>query len=219
VLLYHVINGEVMSTELTDGLVAPTFLGGNVAYQNTVTASLVDSTVGFYDSMGGKALVSTADIEASNGVIHIVDAVLIPGGTVNEVTANVPTLSALDGALRANGLNDTLALSANYTLFAPSNDAVTAFVADNGVIDADLLTYHVLADRFLSINIPEGETTLPTLNADAQVTVINNGSGVFVRDVRGRVGQVTTANLNTMNGVVHIIDIVLDDVATTTTTV
>jgi len=210
VLLYHVINGAIVSGDLTDGLVAPTVLGG----QNTVTANLVGG-VGFYDSMGGKSLVITADIVASNGIIHIVDAVLIPGGTVSNVTGNVDTLSSLDGALVANNLKATLAGPGNFTLFAPSNDAVAAF---NGVIDSDLLVYHVLADRFLSADIPEGETVLPTLNTAADVTVINNGSGVFVRDVTGRVGQVTTANLNTMNGVVHIIDIVLDDTATTTTT-
>jgi len=210
VLLYHVINGAIVSGDLTDGLVAPTVLGG----QNSVTANLVGG-VGFYDSMGGKSLVITADIVASNGVIHIVDAVLIPGGTVSNVTGNVDTLSSLDGALVANNLKATLAGPGNFTLFAPSNDAVAAF---NGVIDSDLLVYHVLADRFLSADIPEGETVLPTLNTAADVTVINNGSGVFVRDVTGRVGQVTTANLNTMNGVVHIIDIVLDDTVTTTTT-
>jgi len=135
---------------------------------------------------------------------------------VSNVTANVDSLSSLDGALAANDLKATLAGEGNFTLFAPSNDAVAAF---NGVIDSDLLVYHVLADRFLSQNIPEGETVLPTLNTAADVTVINNGSGVFVRDVTGRVGAVTTANLNTLNGVVHIIDIVLDDTVTTTTTV
>merc|ERR1712087_107433 len=206
VLLYHVISGAVLSTDLSDGLVADTLLGG----QNTVTASLRDDTVGFYSSFGGKSLVSTADVVATNGVIHIIDAVLLPGGTVANVTAGVEELSSLDGALAANGLKSALnSAGANYTLFAPSNDAVAAF---NGVIDTQLLLYHVVATRFLSTEIPVVSTPLPTLNSNGtEVTVINNGTGVFVRDVTNRTGEVTTANINSVNGVVHIIDIVLDD--------
>jgi len=216
-LTYHVISGAILSDDLTNGLVAPTLLSGASAVLDTVTASLVGETVGFYDSFGAKSMVSVANIVATNGVIHIVDAVLIPGGTVANVTGTVDELSSLNGALATNGLLATLnGDAANFTLFAPSNEAVSAF---NGDIDTDLLLYHVLGDRYLSTDIPAGETPLPTLNPNGTaVTVINNGSGVFVRDVNGNAGAVTTANLNSVNGVVHIIDIVLDDVVETTTT-
>jgi len=215
VLLYHVISGSIASTDISPGAVAQTLLSPGDNYDlGTVTAFLIDDTVGFYDNFGGNSTVITANIEATNGVIHIIDRVLLPGGTVADVTGTITELSTLNDALKSFGLNDTLAGDVNVTLFAPSNEAVSAF---NGNIDAGLLLYHVVGDRFLAgFNLPEGNTSVPTLNG-TDITVINNGSGVFVRDVTGNEGQVTTANVNAVNGVVHIVDIVLDNQATTTT--
>ena len=77
VLSYHVINGAVMSTDLSSGLVAGTSNG------ETVTAQ-IDSGAYFYDSNGRMAMVSVADIVGTNGVVHIVDMVLLPGGTIDD---------------------------------------------------------------------------------------------------------------------------------------
>lgn len=67
ILLYHVVPGKVMSTDLSDGLEAPTALEGQ-----SVTVSMGDTV------MIGDATVVAADVEASNGVIHVIDAVLLP---------------------------------------------------------------------------------------------------------------------------------------------
>merc|ERR1712154_267778 len=106
---------------------------------------------------------------------------------------NVPSLSGLNGALIENGLSDTLA--------AFGADATTA-----------VLTYHVLDTEYQSPNIPDGTTTLTTLNG-ATLNVIKNDTGVFVEDQMDRVATVTTANIIGVNGVVHIIDIVLSPTA------
>jgi len=204
VLTYHVIGANVLSTDLSSGLIATTLNGA------TLTAFIDDTGVFFYDSNGRISQVTEADIIATNGVIHIVDTVLLPGGTINDIVQNVPTLSGLNGALIANGLNDTLAdPTATFTLFAPTNDAISAFGVDP---TADELTYHVLAAEYQSPDIPDGETTLTTVNG-ATLNVIKNGTGVFVEDQMNNVGTVTTANIVGMNGVVHIIDIVLSPTA------
>merc|ERR1711897_53049 len=108
--------------DLADGLVAKTLQ----ADMQTVTAQVTGGAL-FYDSMGRQAMVTVADIVGSNGVIHVIDAVLLPDGTVNDITGNVAELSTLDGVLADNDLNTTLAdTSAEYTLFAPSNTAIAA---------------------------------------------------------------------------------------------
>jgi len=202
VLLYHVLDGQVFSTDLSSGLVATTLNG------ETVTCFIDEDGVYFYDSFGNLAQVSQADITGTNGVIHVVDAVFLPGGTVADVTSNVPDLSDLNGALVANGLDATLATpGATFTLFAPTNDAVAAFT---GTITSDLLLYHVLDAIFLSTDIPDGSTALATLNANGdEITVINDGTSISIQGLDGRTATVTTANIASVNGVVHVIDIVL----------
>merc|ERR1711933_36741 len=191
------------SDVLTSGLIADTL------NEQTVTA-LIGDGVFFYDSNGRLSQVQEADIVGTNGVIHIIDAVLLPGGTVNDIVGNVDSLSILDSALIANGLNTTLADPAGtFTLFAPSNDAVGAF---NGSVTADVLTYHVLSTVFTSDAIPDGLTVLTTVNG-ATLNVTKNATGVFVTDQADRVGQVTTANIAGINGVTHTIDIVLSPTA------
>merc|ERR1719384_204508 len=203
ILLYHVISGSILSTDLSNGLVAITLYG------ETVTV-LLENGVFFYDSNGRISQVEEANIVGTNGVIHVIDSVLLPGGTVDDITQNVASLSTLNGALIANGLDQVLSDPAGtFTLFAPSNDAVSAF---NGDVTGDVLTYHVLSTEYKSTDIPIGDTDLVTVNG-AQLTVINNGTGIYVQDQANRTGAVTTANIAGINGVVHIIDIVLSPTA------
>merc|ERR1740123_1597310 len=204
ILLYHVIGATVLSTDLSSGLIA-TALNGE-----SVTAFIDGSGVFFFDSNGRSSQVAQADIIGTNGVIHIVDSVLLPGGTVNDIVSNIPSLSSLSGALIATGLNTTLAdPTGTFTLFAPTNDAISAFT---GTIDSALLLYHVVATEYVSDDIPEATTTLPTVNG-ANVDVTKNATGVFVEDLAGGTGTVTMANIKGINGVVHVIDIVLSPTA------
>lgn len=204
VLYNHVVPFIAESSILSSGLVAPTLSTLNGF--GSVTCSL-DGGVFFYDSFGRKAEVTVADIIASNGVIHIVDMVLLPGGTVDDITGNVEELTSLDGALAANSLDIVLAAPANYTLFAPSNDAIAAFSGD---ITNNQLLYHVVTDAYLSFDVPDTETTLTTAYGSADIKVINTNGVVTVTDATGRVATVTMANIRGTNGVVHIIDTVLE---------
>ena len=201
VLYNHVVLGVALSSVLSSGLVVPTL--STINGPGSVTCSM-DGGVFFYDSFGRKAEVTVADIVASNGVIHIVDMVLLPGGTVDDITGNVESLSSLDGALAANSLDSVLAAPANYTVFAPSNDAIAAFSGD---ITNNQLLYHVVASTYLADEVPTTETTLPTANGSINIKVINTNGVVTVTDAAGRVATVTTANIRGTNGVVHIIDV------------
>merc|ERR1712228_752264 len=150
------------------------------------------------DHVIGASVLST---DLSSGLI---------ASTLNGIVSNVPSLSVLNGALIANGLNETLADAAGtFTLFAPTNDAVSAF---GGAVTVDVLTYHVLTTVYVSDDIPDGLTTLGTVNG-ATLNVTKNATGVFVQDQADRVGQVMMANIVGTNGVVHIIDIVLSPTA------
>lgn len=204
-LEYHVVSGYILSTDLSSGEVAPTLI------KQTVTVEIHDGKVGILDSMGRRGLVVTADLTAGNGVVHVVSNVLLPNGTIADITSNVPELSDLNGALCATGLNKTLAdPSVSLTLFAPSNRAVSEFM---GKIDTNLLLYHVLGAEVFSTDLKMGDNMVPTLDANKDVLdVIANSTGVFVKDVENREGQVELANIAGVNGVVHIINIVLSPV-------
>merc|ERR1719150_2748053 len=113
--------------------------------------------------------------------------------TVND-RANIPDLSDLNGALVANGLDK----------------AVEAF---KGTINTNLLLYHVLGSTVFSTDLKEGDNKVPTLDEkNDELDVIANKTGVFVKDLENRVGQVFAANIAGVNGVVHLIDIVLSPV-------
>jgi transforming growth factor-beta-induced protein len=72
ILTYHVISGSVLSSALTNGQVVTTVQGGEL------TVDITEAGVFFVDANGGRAQVTTADVVASNGVVHIIDAVLLP---------------------------------------------------------------------------------------------------------------------------------------------
>jgi len=202
ILQYHVLSGQVLSTNLSSGLVADTIISQSITVQIDAGAPSI------YDSMGRKSDVIEADIVATNGVIHIIDTVLLPNGTIADITSNIESLSTLNGALIATNLSSVLAGQGTFTLFAPTDDAVTVFGKS---ITSQVLLYHVLGAEYLSDNIPDGDTPLATLNSNGdEVTVIKDESGVSIRDAIGNVAMVTMANFVSTNGVVHIIDIVLD---------
>jgi len=200
VLLYHVLGADVRSTDLTDGQVATTINGKDV----TVTIN----TDGVFIN---NAQVVLADVVTGNGVVHIIDAVLIPPTTtVADVVINSPDHNTLEAALGAAGLVETLQGEGPFTVFAPTDAAFDAL--PDGTVDAlladptgDLTTvllYHVLGADVRSTDLTDGQTAT-TLNAQDIIVTINT-DGVFINDAK-----VSTADIVTDNGVVHVLDGVL----------
>ena len=203
VLLYHVVGAEAFSTDLSDGQVINTLSGGEV------TVTINGSGVFIND-----AQVTVADLDATNGVVHVIDAVLLEPAptpaTVFEIIANSADHNTLETALLVTGLSGALEGSGPYTVFAPTDAAFDALPA--GVLDAllvppyidltNILLYHVVAGQALSTDLVDGQTISTLIGADLTVTI--NANGVFINNA-----QVTVADLIADNGVVHVVDAVL----------
>jgi uncharacterized surface protein with fasciclin (FAS1) repeats len=200
ILLYHVVGAEAASTDLMDGDVIETLNGKDV----TVT---IDSNGVFIND----AQVTVVDIITDNGIVHVIDAVLIPPRvTVVDVVVNSPIHETLETAVIAAGLAGTLSGDGPFTVFAPTDDAFAAL--DPGVLDmllmdpmgalTDILLYHVVGAEAASTDLMNGDV-IETLNGK-DVTVTIDSNGVFINDA-----QVTIADIITDNGIVHVIDAVL----------
>lgn len=203
ILKYHVVSGKVMSTDLSDGMVAPTLNGENVTFTVNGGVKVNDATV------------TAADIEASNGVIHVIDKVLIPSDfelypTVVDIAVNNDGFSTLVAALTKAGLVGALQGAGPFTVFAPTDAAFAALLAQLGVSAeyllnhpqlSEILLYHVVSGKVMSTDLTDGMTPA-TLNGET-ITVDLDG-GVFINDA-----SVILANLEAGNGVVHVIDKVL----------
>lgn len=199
ILLYHVVQGETLSTSLSDGEVITTLLGKDI--EVTITGS------GVYIN---DALVTTADIQADNGVVHVIDAVLTPPATILDIINNSANHTTLAVALQASGLDATLNQTGSYTVFAPTNaafDALPAGMLDDLMNDpggdlTDILLYHVVGSEALSSGLSDGQS-ITTLHGDDIVVTLPNGD-VYINDA-----LVTQADIEADNGVVHVIDAVL----------
>jgi uncharacterized surface protein with fasciclin (FAS1) repeats len=155
---------------------------------------------------------SVADIEADNGVVHVIDAVLIPERiSVVDVIVNSEDHQILETAVVAAGLAEALDGEGPFTVFAPTDaafaalpeGAIAALLADAEGALADILKYHVLGAKVMSGDLEDGMTATTLLGKDIYVTL--SGGKVFINGV-----EVTVADIETDNGVVHVIDAVLD---------
>ncbi len=204
ILLYHVVSGQALSTDLSDGQTITTLLGEDITV-----------TIGMNGVMINNATVVVADITATNGVVHVIDAVLLPPApqpttTVVDVIVNSDVHNTLEAAVVAAGLVETLSGTGPFTVFAPTDAAFAALpagtvetlLADPTGALTQILLYHVVGAQALSTDLTNGQTVV-TLQGQA-VTVTINAEGVFINNA-----QVTVADIVTDNGVIHVIDAVL----------
>jgi uncharacterized surface protein with fasciclin (FAS1) repeats len=200
ILLYHAVAGTALSTSLTNNQSIQTINGKNV----TVTIN----TNGVFIN---NAKVTVADIVADNGVVHVIDAVLIPPTvTVVDIIVNSPVHNTLEAAVGAAGLGATLSGTGPFTVFAPTDAAfaalppgtVQALLADPQGALTKILLYHAVAGTALSTSLSNNQS-IQTINGK-NVTVTINANGVFINNAK-----VTVADIVADNGVVHVIDAVL----------
>ncbi len=200
ILLYHVVGSKAMSTDLSNGQEIQTLLGDNVV----VT---IDNGEVFIND----AKVTIADIEADNGVVHVIDPVLMPTPeTVVDIIVNSDAHSTLEAAVIAADLVSALSAEGPFTVFAPTDDAFNALpegtldelLADPSGDLTNILLYHVVAAQAMSTDLSDGQTIETLLGSNITVTI--NNDGVFINDAK-----VVVANIEAKNGVVHVIDTVL----------
>jgi transforming growth factor-beta-induced protein len=210
ILQYHVIaSAALQSGDLSDGQTAETLLAGE-----SVTVSIQDGNVFINDSQ-----VIMPDVAAVNGVVHVIDAVLVPStiatNDIVEIASGADNLSILVQALtKFPDLVETLGdNSGSFTVFAPTDDAFAALLGVIGQTGLDdipesvlrrVLEYHVVPNAELFAGDLTDGATAETVLAGESVTVSINGSDVSIDNA-----NVTTADIEAVNGVIHIIDGVL----------
>ena len=201
ILLYHVLGTEAKSSMISTG------------YYSTLSPAQGSYLSLKVDVMSGVKLnktttVTTADVDVKNGVIHVIDNVLLPPSVVDQALAN-DSFSILVQAVVKAGLVETLSGSGPFTIFAPTNAAFESLFTALGIsgianLTAEqlipILTYHVVSGNVLSTQLSAG--TVETLNGPISITLtpspaINTNSMIVATDVQGS------------NGVIHVIDKVL----------
>jgi len=202
VLSYHVVAGKVLAADVVKLTKATTLQGSDV------TVSVTGATVKIND-----ATVTMTDVLASNGVIHVIDTVLIPPAPKDIVDTAVAagTFTKLVAAVQAADLVTTLKGAGPFTVFAPTDAAFAKLPA--GTLDTLLapankaklqavLSYHVVAGKVLAADVVKLTKATTLLGSDVTVSV--TGSTVKINDA-----TVTTADVLASNGVIHVIDTVL----------
>ena len=209
VLLYHVVAGSVMSGDLQNGMTAET-LGGQM-----ITVDLSEGV------KINTSSVITADIKASNGVIHVIDTVLIPETfqlasataplpSIVDIAVSNPDFSILVAALAKAELVEALQAEGPFTVFAPTNAAFEALLGELGITAeellgqpqlADVLLYHVVSGAVLSTDLQNGMTA-ETLGGQSITVDLTDG-------VKINKSAVEIADIQASNGVIHVIDSVL----------
>jgi transforming growth factor-beta-induced protein len=207
ILTYHVVSGKVLAADVVKLKKASTVNGSDVRIE--VAGSSVKIIGG-----SGPAMVTMTDIMASNGVIHVIDVVLLPPGDIPTVASGNADLSSLVAALTRANLVDALKADGPFTVFAPTNAAFTALLATNAAWKTlndiplatltDVLKYHVVAGTKAYSEDVVKLTKVATLLTGKEVS-INATAGVKLNGTT----TVTAVDVLAKNGVVHVIDKVL----------
>ena len=210
ILLYHVLDSEVLAEALVDGDAVPTL-----------------NTANFYTSVNDNGAfvnginISGTDLQASNGVVHVIDIALTPPPGDLVQIATDQGFTKLAEALTEAGLVMTLQGDGPFTVFAPTDEAFDALystlqVAGPADIDdallEDVLLYHVLSGRVFSSDLSDG-LNVPTLSdaTNPSEITINIGDGVTITDNNddSADANVEPVNIVGTNGVIHVIDAVI----------
>ncbi|MFM7009245.1 MAG: fasciclin domain-containing protein [Betaproteobacteria bacterium] len=216
ILTYHVLPSKKSAADLQAG--GPTqataySFGGTPTNLKLNIASGVAIT----DEVLTTAHVTRADVPANNGVVHVIDKVLVPPGVLNVVQmaqANPTTFSSLVAAVVSTDLTSALSGAGPFTVFAPTNAAFSA--APSGLSTSQLtsvLLYHVLSGQVLSTQITFGTpiNTLDTtkLNGGNVQQTITINSDLTITDTTATAANIVATDIKAKNGVIHVIDKVL----------
>jgi uncharacterized surface protein with fasciclin (FAS1) repeats len=210
ILLYHVVSGSVVASDVTALTSAATVLGKDVAVKVDMGNVYIN-----------EAKVIITDIATSNGVIHVIDAVLLPpsddemmeeNNTIVDVAVADGRFTTLVAAVTAAELVETLSGEGPFTVFAPTDDAFAALPA--GTLDSlllpenkqqltDILLYHVVSGKVMAADVVTLTSAPTVLGKDVTITV--KDGKVFLNDTV----QVIITDIEASNGVIHVIDAVL----------
>ena len=209
ILLYHVVASKAMAADVVGLDAVTTLLGKDVAIKQDMGKVYAND-----------AEIIITDIETSNGVIHVIDSVLLPPAEeaamdkkdIVDTAVADGRFTTLAAALQAAGLVETLKGEGPFTVFAPTDDAFAKLPA--GTIDSllkpeskqaltDILLYHVVSGKVMASDVVNLTSAPTVLGKDVTVTV--KDGKVYLNDNI----QVIITDIETSNGVIHVIDAVL----------
>lgn len=205
ILLYHVLGAEIKAADIMEG---QTY--ASTAAQtgpNTTALSMLIEKTGSTVKINGSINVTATDIEASNGVIHVVDAVITPLDIVGHAAAN-SNFTELVGALGAasGDLVNVLSGDGPFTVFAPLNSAFEAISATVATLSEDqlaaVLTYHVASGNVRSTDLSDG---LAVTTVQGESFTVNIGTDVTITDTTGNTVTVEFTDVQATNGVIHVL--------------
>lgn len=207
ILKYHVIGAAVQSSAVPTSDTVKTLLGLNVYASNNANGVFVNGIK-----------VKTADVMASNGVIHVISKVLMPPTqTIAEIAASNPDFSLLVVAVQKAGLLSAIASPGKYTVFAPTNEAFNDAgfnsAADINNASTDLIStvvkYHVIPTNIFASDLTTGESPATLQGGKLQINAAAVPPTVKVMGSTKEEAKITAADIIAVNGVVHVIDKVL----------
>ena len=200
ILLYHVVLGARDAASVTGESLIPSANGIDLKVE-------IDGET----AMIGGAVISATDIVADNGIVHVLDGVMVPPGTVTDIVVGSDDFELLEAAVVTAGLAEALAGEGPITVFAPTDDAFTALAAELGVSAeellalenlGDILLFHAAAGRYTAEDVVASDAVGTLLGIDAEIRV--DGGAATIAGA----GIVTT-DIPAANGIIHIIDAVM----------
>ncbi|MEL6275282.1 MAG: fasciclin domain-containing protein [Bacteroidota bacterium] len=235
ILTYHVVAGKLKAADVVAGIKKGRGTLAATTVQGTdFTVMQKAGKVQIKDGQGNVANVTATDVMGSNGVIHVIDKIILPAGldasallapqqTIVEIAAGNENFSTLVAAVKAGDLAGTLSGEGPFTVFAPTNEAFAAL--PKGLVEAllkpenkqalqTILTYHVVAAKLPAADvvagIKDGDGTLKATTVQGGTfKVMLNGDKVNIKDAQGNVTTVTATDIMGSNGVIHVIDKVI----------
>lgn len=211
IILNHALEGSIFAQDV---------VLGETNYYKSLATNADGDNLSFYVNVGddivinGTSNITSTDLEASNGVIHGVDAVIgLP--TVVTFAAADPNFSTLAGAVVGQGLDETLAGTegAPFTVFAPVNAAFDALAEiPSGDPLTQVLLHHVVGEaNVTSGDLQAGANTVPSLEGDNLIVTLpaTQGGIADITDGSGNTGSIIAVDVQAINGVIHAIDQVL----------
>lgn len=211
ILKYHVVSGRIQASAILgkDAQKIPSVAGGDLSVDGSSSKVTINSSTE----------VIKADVNASNGVIHAVDSVLLPSifNTASDYNDGTTTFNTLVAAIKAADLQTTLHGPGTFTVFAPTDkafqdlkdeigaNAFNAILADKAKL-TKILTYHVLASTAYQNQVKAGP--VPTVEGE-HLHLIVDGDNLKIGDTTDVNANVVLTDLPNRNGVIHVIDKVL----------
>jgi uncharacterized surface protein with fasciclin (FAS1) repeats len=220
VLQYHVLGTKVVAASIPFGKTI-TSAQGSIFKIDTGTPPIIT------DGRNRKSKITATDIDANNGVVHLVDKVILPADKTIVATAiaSSPEFTSLVAALQfASDNNDLVTLLSGtgpFTVFAPTNAAFDALakeltgnpaakaadilVPTNKALVKSILQYHVLTSRVLKAEVPVNTAIATALTGKTFIV----SSALAITDGRARSANIVSTDVLTSNGVIHVLDKVI----------